>query len=97
MKKVSVDLFRAAPYMLMLVLLKDALFHCHMLIVQATGIAIWWLTEPHYVEFCTFSLSLLPIQNFSAKFWRNDGNSSPKYKLLCFITTNFFAKRRRMH
>jgi hypothetical protein len=27
MKKVSVDLFRAAPYMLMLVLHKDALFH----------------------------------------------------------------------
>jgi hypothetical protein len=27
MKKVSVDLFRAAPYMLMLGLHKDALFH----------------------------------------------------------------------
>jgi hypothetical protein len=27
-KKISVDLFRAAPYMLMLVLHKDALFHC---------------------------------------------------------------------
>ena len=26
-KKISVDLFRAAPYMLMLVLHKDALFH----------------------------------------------------------------------
>ncbi len=28
MKKVSVDLFRAAPYMLMLVVHKDALFLC---------------------------------------------------------------------
>jgi hypothetical protein len=28
MKKISVDLFRAAPYMLLLVLHKDALFHC---------------------------------------------------------------------
>jgi hypothetical protein len=27
MKKISVDLIRAAPYMLMLVLHKDALFH----------------------------------------------------------------------
>jgi hypothetical protein len=27
-KKISVDLFRAAPYMLMLVLHKDALIHC---------------------------------------------------------------------
>ena len=23
----------------------------------------------NFVEFCTFSLSLLPIQNFSAEFW----------------------------
>jgi hypothetical protein len=28
MKKISVDLFGAAPYMLLLVLHKDALFHC---------------------------------------------------------------------
>jgi len=28
MKKISVDLLRAAPYMLMLELHKDALFHC---------------------------------------------------------------------
>jgi hypothetical protein len=27
-KKISADLFRAAPYMIMLVLHKDALFHC---------------------------------------------------------------------
>ncbi len=29
MKKISVDLFRAAPYMLMFILSKDALFHCY--------------------------------------------------------------------
>jgi len=28
-KKISVDLFRAAPYMLMLILHKDLLFHCN--------------------------------------------------------------------
>jgi hypothetical protein len=31
MKKITVDLFRAAPYMLMLVLHQDALFHWYMI------------------------------------------------------------------
>jgi hypothetical protein len=39
MKKVSVDLFRAAPYMLTLVLHKDALFHCKFTLADSAALS----------------------------------------------------------
>jgi hypothetical protein len=75
MKKVSVDLFRAAPYMLMLVLHKDVLFHS----VQVSVSTIFYEQLFHTKVFCA---ALTCLQFGFVNFWRKDFGARAANKML---------------
>jgi hypothetical protein len=84
MKKISVDLFRAALYMLMLVLHTDELFHCHLLQFRYYGKSLV-RTPIGYCQGIRQSLTTNKFTRYLRKFARKQKNNGNQLKFMSKI------------